>query len=115
MVDVALVEVELVLEELVLERVVPVRLLAKKLVVVAEVPVAREKVKFVRVDEALERKPLLKAMVVEVEFSPVPRVVNGKAKVRAAGNDVRQVPPRQSSVVEAYDEEKSVEEAFEKV
>jgi hypothetical protein len=41
--------------------------------------------------------------------------VYGKAKVRAAGNDVRQVPPRQSSVVEAYDEEKSVEEAFEKV
>jgi hypothetical protein len=56
-------------------------LLAKKLVVVAEVPVAREKVKLVRVDEAFERKPLLKAMVVLVAFSPVPRVVNGKLKV----------------------------------
>ena len=37
-------------------------------------------VKLVKVDEAFERKPLLKAMVVEVEFSPVPRVVNGKAE-----------------------------------
>lgn len=62
--------------KLVLERVVE-----KKLVVVAAVPVARVKVKLVRVDEALERKPFWRARVVEVEFSPVPKVVNGKLKV----------------------------------
>ena len=36
--------------------------------------------KLVRVEEAVERKPFNKARVVEVEFSPVPRVVNGKLK-----------------------------------
>ena len=69
----------------------------------------------VRVDEAFERKPLLKAMVVPVAFSPVPRVVNGKAKVRAAGKEVRQSPEIHRMVVEAYCDEKSVEDAFEKV
>ena len=86
-----------------------------KPVVVAFVVVEFEAVKLLKGDEAFERKPLLKAMVVEVEFSPVPRVVNGKAKVRAAGNEVRQSPEIQRIVVEAYCEEKSVEEAFEKV
>jgi hypothetical protein len=37
-------------------------------------------VKVVRVDEALETKPLPKTRVVEVEFSPEPRVVHGKVK-----------------------------------
>ena len=52
-----------------------------KLVVVAEVPVAVEKVKSVRVEEAVEMKPLRKARVVEVAFSPVPKVVNGNEAV----------------------------------
>ena len=33
-----------------------------------------------RVDEALEIKPLPNTRVVEVEFSPVPSLVNGKVK-----------------------------------
>ena len=45
----------------------------------------------------------------------MPRVVNGKAKVRAAGKVVRQSPEIQRIVVEAYCEEKSVEEALVKV
>ena len=45
----------------------------------------------------------------------MPRVVYGKANVRAAGNDVRQSPEIQRMVVEAYCEEKSVEVALEKV
>lgn len=100
---VAFVLVLLVLEKFVLERVVPVRLSAKKLVVVAEVPVAREKVRFARVDEELERKPLLKTMVVPVAFSPVPRVVNGKAKLDPppVGHVVLQVSPVRQSVVTA--------------
>jgi hypothetical protein len=79
-----------------------VRVLLYRLVVVAWVPVAREKVKFVRVDEAFERKPLLKARVVEVEFSPVPRVVNGKANddPPAVGQVVRQISPVKQTVVE---------------
>jgi hypothetical protein len=48
-----------------------------KLVVVAAVPVALEKVKLVRVEEAVERKPFKNARVVEVAFSPVPSLVNG--------------------------------------
>ncbi len=57
------------------------RFVVAREVVVAEVPVALVKVKVVRVEEALETKPLPKLMVVEVEFSPVPRVLNGNAKV----------------------------------
>jgi len=38
------------------------------------------KVNVERVDDAGARKPLRKARVVEVAFSPVPRVVNGKLK-----------------------------------
>ena len=85
------------------------------MVPVALVVVPFRAVKLVRVDEAFERKPLLKAMVVPVAFSPVPRVVNGKAKVRAAGKEVRQSPEIHRMVVEAYCDEKSVEDAFEKV
>ena len=57
----------------------------------------------VNVDEAFERKPLLKAMVVEVEFSPVPRVVNGKAKVDPpdTGHVVLHVSPVRHNVVTA--------------
>ena len=79
-----------------------VRVLLYKLVVVAWVPVAREKVKFVRVDEAFERKPLLKAMVVPVAFSPVPRGVYGKANddPPAVGQVVRQISPVKQTVVE---------------
>ena len=56
----------------------------------------------VKVDEAFERKPLLKARVVEVEFSPVPRVVNGKANddPPAVGQVVRQISPVKQTVVE---------------
>jgi hypothetical protein len=36
----------------------------------------------VKVDEAVETKPWRKARVVLVAFSPEPRVVHGKAKVR---------------------------------
>jgi hypothetical protein len=81
-----------------------------RLVEVAWVPVAREKVKLVRVDEAFERKPLLKAIVVLVAFSPVPRVVNGKANddPPAVGQVVRQVSPVRQRVVTA----KLVEVAF---
>ncbi len=75
-----------------------------------------EAVKLVRVEEAFERKPLLKAIVVPVAFSPVPRVVHGKANDEPElGHDVRQSPLIQRMVVEAYCEEKRVEEAFEKV
>ena len=50
-------------------------------VVVASVPVAEVKVKVVRVEDAPEIKPLPKTRVVEVEFSVVPRVLNGNAKL----------------------------------
>ena len=58
------------------------------MVVVAEVVVLLVAVKEVRVDEALEIKPRPKTKVVEVEFSPVARVVNGKAEP-----EVIQEPP----------------------
>jgi len=84
-------------------------------VVVASVVVALVMRASERVDEAVETKPFRKARVVEVEFSPVPSVRNGKAKVRAAGKEVRQSPEIQRMVVEAYWEEKSVEVALVKV
>ena len=64
------------------DEIMPVtaRLVEEKLVVVALVPVAVVKRKFVRVDEAVERKPFWNERVVEVAFSPEPRVVDGKAK-----------------------------------
>jgi ribosomal protein L12E/L44/L45/RPP1/RPP2 len=49
----------------------------------------------VKVVEAVDIRPLLNSTVVEVACSPVPRVLNGKAKLRAAGQDVRQSPVRQ--------------------
>jgi len=64
-----------------------------RLVVVAEVVVAFWPVKFcsvveevtkrveLMVEEAVERKPFWKERVVEVEFSPVAKVLYGKAKV----------------------------------
>ena len=45
--------------------------------VVAAEPVAVVYVNEVKVEEALEMKPLLKARVVEVAFSPVPNLMNG--------------------------------------
>lgn len=51
-----------------------------KLVVVAAEPVALEKLKLVRVDEAVETKPPEKSSVVEVACSLVPSLVNGKEK-----------------------------------
>ena len=50
-------------------------------VVVAEVPVAVVKVNDERVEDAGARKPFKRAMVVEVEFSPVPKVFQGNANV----------------------------------
>jgi hypothetical protein len=57
-------------------------------------------VKVVRVEEAVETKPLLNSRVVEVAFSPELRVLNGKAKVEAAGKAVLQSPPRHRVPVE---------------
>ena len=73
------------------------------MVPVALVVVPFRAVKLVRVDEAFERKPLLKAMVVPVAFSPVPRVVNGKAKVEPpdTGHVVLHVSPVRHKVVTA--------------
>ncbi len=56
------------------DEVIPV---IAKPVVVAAVPVAFWYVKLERVDEAGARNPLRKARVVEVEFSPVDKVVHG--------------------------------------
>lgn len=67
-----------------------------------------------RVEEAVERNPLRKARVVEVEFSPEPKVVKGKAKVENVGQLVLQSPEIQRIVVEAYWEERSVAVAFAK-
>lgn len=72
------------------------RLVVEKLVVVADVPVAMAKVKFVKVDDADERKPFRKARVVEVACSPVPSLVKSQEKVSAAGQLVRQSPAKQT-------------------
>ncbi len=45
--------------------------------------------------EEVEMKPLRNARVVEVACSPVESLVNGKVKVPAVGQAVRQAPPRQ--------------------
>jgi hypothetical protein len=66
-----------------------------RLVVVAWEVVAFVAVNVVIVDEAVDTKPLLNSRVVDVAFSPVPRVLNGKAKVPAVGQVVRQSPARQ--------------------
>jgi hypothetical protein len=52
-----------------------------RLVVVAEVPVAIVKVKLVRVEDAVERKPFWNERVVEVACSPVESLLNGKEKL----------------------------------
>ena len=70
-----------------------------RFVVVAWEVVALVAVKVVRVEEAEEMRPLLNSRVVEVAFSPVPRVLNGKEKVEADGNDVRQSPDKHNAVV----------------
>ena len=44
---------------------------------VADVVVPCAAVNVVRVEEAVETKPLLNSRVVEVAFSPVPKVLNG--------------------------------------
>lgn len=54
-------------------------------------PVAFEKVKSVRVEEAVARKPLRNARVVEVACSLVESLVNGKAKlIEKVGQEARQ-------------------------
>ena len=60
--------------------------------------------KLVSVEDAVEINPLSKAKVVEVAFSPVPRVVNGNSKEPPleVGQLVRQSPERQRIDVEAY-------------
>ena len=62
------------------KRLVDEAVVENKLVVVADVVVDLTALKVVRVEEALETKPLFRTMVVLVAFSPVPRVVQGKAK-----------------------------------
>ena len=57
------------------------RLVIARFVVVAWVVVDLVMMASVRVDDAVEMKPCKKARVVEVAFSPVPRVVNGKVKL----------------------------------
>ena len=54
------------------------------------------------VEEARERKPLYKPMMVVVACSPPACLVKGQEKVRAAGKAVRQSLERQRMVVEAY-------------
>ena len=75
------------------------KLVVERPVVVAAVPVALVKLKVVSVEEALETKPAPKFMVVEVDCSPVPRVLNGYAKVEAAGKAERQSVPIQRVLV----------------
>ncbi len=75
---------------------------AKKLVEVALVVVPLVARKSVRVEEALERKPPINSMTVVVACSLPVCLVNGKAKVKAAGKVVRQSPEIQRMVVEAY-------------
>jgi len=79
---------------------------ANRLEVEAE-PVTRSEDTVVeaRVEEAVAMRELVlvKTMVVEVAFSPDPRVVNGKAKEEPDdGQLVRQSPETQRMVVEAY-------------
>lgn len=69
------------------------------MVEVALVVVEFVAMKSVRVEDALEINPEAKFMVVEVEFSPVPNLVNGYAKVSAAGKVVRHSVPMQSAPV----------------
>ena len=71
------------------------------MVVVAFVVVEFVAVNVVSVEEAVETKPLLNSSVVLVAFSPVPRVLNGKAKDPPApvGQVVRQVSPVRQMVV----------------
>ena len=77
------------------------------MVVVALVVVELEAKKLVRVEEAVEIKPLRNSRVVEVACSFVESLVKGKANVRAAGQPVRQSPVRQ-----IVPEENVVEVAF---
>jgi len=72
-------------------------------------------VKVFKVEEAVEMKPFKNSIVVEVEFSPVARVLKGKAKVEAAGKAVRQSPPIQRVLVAKVVEVALVVVAFEAV
>ena len=82
------------------------RLFVKRLVVEAE-PVTRRVVAVVeaRVDDAFAINPLSKDRVVEVEFSPEPRVVNGNAKPLPPGQEVLQSVPTHITSDENTDEE----------
>mgnify|MGYP003431385570 CR=1 FL=1 len=105
------------------------RVVEKKFEVVAWVPVASEKVKLVRVDDAVERKPFWNTKVVEVAFSPVPSVVHGKAndaeppqaepvEVIQPSVDVKHPVAAPESIncdVDAIVEDSKVVDAFEKV
>ena len=107
-----------------IQSVVKSPLVANKVVEVALVEVELDAVKFWRVDdpatnklelmveEALEKKPLSNARVVEVAFSPDARVVKGKDPAPPAGQADLQSPLIQSIVVEAIWDEKRVEEAL---
>lgn len=72
---------------------VVVELVAKRDVTVVEASV----------DDAVETKPLPNSNVVDVEFSPVPKVVNGNAKEEPppVGQVVRHVSPVRQNVVTA--------------
>ena len=63
-----------------------------KLELVPEVPMKLVIVVEARVEDAEETNPCPSSSVVLVASCPVERVVNGKAKVEAAGNAVRQSP-----------------------
>ena len=70
-----------------------------KFVVVAEVPVAVEKLKSVSVEEAVDRNPFKNAKVVEVACSPVPSFVNAQGKpLPPEGQELLQSPERQKVV-----------------
>ena len=65
-----------------LKRLVEVAFVVVLFVAVKDWRVVDERARMVeRVEEAVEINPLLNSMVVEVAFSPVPRVLYGKAKV----------------------------------
>lgn len=69
---------------------------------VAEVPVAVENRKSVRVEEAVEMKPFRNARVVDVACSLERSLVKGQEKELAVGHEVRQSPDRQKLVVDRF-------------
>ena len=85
------------------------KLVVYKLLEVAEVDKRVVTVVEPRVDEAVDRKPFWKERVVEVAFSPEPRVMNGKAKPPPppAGQEVLQ-----SVLIQRAFADNTVEEAL---